>query len=203
MGITKDLRGRQYGRLSVLSDDPRKIGTRLHWKVRCQCGTVKWVSGNALQRSHTVSCGCYLSEIVGTHSRKHGLSHSPLYRAWSSMKTRCTNPNRHTWVNYGGRGITVCERWMSFSNFLKDMGPSYTEGMTLERKNNDEGYSPVNCVWIPALDQVYNTRRTVLLVDVNGEKLPLSKVARKYNIHVETLRSRVRSRNTTNVEALL
>lgn len=88
---------------------------------------------------------------------KHGLADTHPYRVWQNMKTRCHNPNFHAYHRYGGRGITVCERWKaSFANFWEDMGKTYTPGLTIERRKNDEGYSPDNCFWATRIEQCRN-----------------------------------------------
>jgi hypothetical protein len=94
-----------------------------------------------------------------THGHLVNRKTSPTYNSWNSMKTRCTNPKVHNWNNYGGRGITVCERWShSFTNFLADMGPK-PEGMSIDRTNNDGDYEPTNCRWATKKDQMNNKRQ--------------------------------------------
>lgn len=92
--------------------------------------------------------------------RKHGLSYHPLHAVWLKMLDRCRRPSNPDYKNYGGRGISVCERWQSFPNFLADMGER-PEGMTLERKDNDGDYCPSNCVWATRKQQRANQRRPV------------------------------------------
>ena len=87
----------------------------------------------------------------------HGMSRTPVYRAWCGMHSRCSNPNRDNFERYGGRGITVCERWRTFDNFYEDMGER-PEGLTLERVDNDKGYSPDNCIWADRMQQQRNQR---------------------------------------------
>jgi hypothetical protein len=91
--------------------------------------------------------------------RTHGMHGSPTYEAWKAMLQRCRNPNYHHWRDYGGRGITVCERWLTFANFLADMGKR-PEGRSLGRIDNNKGYSPNNCRWETREQQMNNTRKT-------------------------------------------
>lgn len=84
------------------------------------------------------------------------------YQVWGNMKQRCLNPNSTRYADYGGRGITVCERWLSFENFLADMGVA-PDGLTLDRVDNEKGYSPDNCVWNTYANQNKNSRRAKLV----------------------------------------
>jgi len=105
-------------------------------------------------------------------NKTHGLSKSRLYRIWNGMMMRCYNPRRECYPRYGGRGIKVCIRWHKFDNFLLDMGPTYMDGLTLERNKVNKGYCKSNCKWIPFLDQSKNRSNTIKL-SVNGRKLSI------------------------------
>lgn len=105
------------------------------------------------------------------------------------MMTRCTNPNSHKYSDYGGRGITVCERWHTFDNFLADMGPR-PEGMTLERERVNEGYKPGNCVWATRRRQSNNTRRNTIL-EYEGRQQTVSEWAAEFGLTYNTLLARV------------
>lgn len=152
--MATDHTGKRYGRLTVL----RQKGTTRYgvtrWRVRCDCGAEKDVLINSLVAGLTTSCGCAHREAV----TKHGMEGTRIYNVWASMLQRCRNPNHRAFHNYGGRGITVCERWYDFRNFLADMGEA-PSGMTLERVDNDRGYSPDNCIWASRSDQNRNQRR--------------------------------------------
>ena len=114
---------------------------------------------------------------------------TPTYHTWCSMKTRCTNKNNPKWDNYGGRGITLVERWNSYDNFLKDMGPSYKPGMTLDRIDNDGNYSPENCRWATLVEQG-NNKRNNLVLEYGGLKLTLPQWGRVKGIKSSTIRQR-------------
>lgn len=170
----KDRIGERYGRLVVVSRAENKIepsgAVRAQWECRCDCGQIRITSGQSLSRGSTQSCGCLAKERVSEAATTHGQSRlvGGLYRTWNSMVQRCTNPKNTGWSSYGRRGITVCDEWLSFESFLRDMGPR-SEGMTLERKDNDKGYEPGNVVWASRLTQA-NNRRTNVLLALNEEK---------------------------------
>jgi hypothetical protein len=159
---TKNLVGQTYARLTVLQDSGRRDGSgRVIWRCSCQCGKERDAVGRDLTSGRTTSCGCKKSERARSAATKHGAaSHakvSPEYRSWSSMVQRCTNPNYHRWDRYGGRGITVCQRWReSFESFLADMGPRPAD-TTLDRFPDPDGnYEPSNCRWATRAEQRSN-----------------------------------------------
>ena len=122
------------------------------------------------------------------HLVTHGMTGTPIYLVWNAMVNRCTNPNVDCYHRYGGRGITVCERWRTFANFYADMGDR-PKGHTLERKDNDRGYEPDNVVWLPLEKQAQNRRDTVY-IEVNGERVCLAEASRRTGVRAETIRWR-------------
>lgn len=175
----KDLTGMSFGHLSVLSRDVSSKSNQAKWICKCHCGKELSVTGNDL-RSGQYSCGC-----TRYRKRTHGKSNSRTYRIWVGMIQRCTNPNISAYKYYGGRGISVCDRWMNFENFYADMGDS--NGFSIERINNDEGYSPENCKWVGKLEQTKN-KRNVRLVD----GLTSGELSKKLNIKTDTIRYRIK-----------
>ena len=145
-----------YGTLT-LGEEVAQIGQFRMFSVTCFCGTVFTTRLNSLRTSNTRSCGCLLKIANGT--RTHGMTGTTTYIRWKSMITRATNPNIAEAKHYSGRGIGVCDRWLDFENFLADMGEIPDKTLTLERKDNDLGYSPENCVWATALVQSRNRKR--------------------------------------------
>ena len=178
----KDLTGIRKGRLTVLSYS-RPLRNRHLWLVECDCGTRKEVLGNLFGRSF--SCGCYTEEIRGTLRKTHGMSGTREYSSWSNMLTRCNNPS---YKYYCGRGITVCERWRKFENFIADMG-NCPPGFTIERINVNGNYEKGNCIWIAAGKQSSN-RRNNILVDHDGSKVTITELARLSGVLPKTARDR-------------
>jgi hypothetical protein len=171
MPLKRNLAGQKFGRLSVIKIDHRKKqgnGTRLYWECLCDCGKRTVVQSTHILSGHTTSCGCFLKERQMAANTTHGFSVGgamhEAWRCWNGMKTRCLNKNSRSYANYGGRGITICERWlgeMGFANFVSDMGPRPSSKHSVGRKENDKNYEPGNCRWETASEQGGNTRATV------------------------------------------
>lgn len=115
----------------------------------------------------------------------HGMSGTPTYRSWCDMLTRCRNPRRAKYARYGARGIKVCDRWLTFENFFADMGEKPT-GKTLDRRNNNRGYSPSNCRWATKREQRLNSSQSVRWITYLGLKKCLSDWCRRFDIPLET-----------------
>ena len=123
---------------------------------------------------------------------KHGMCGTPLYRHWCAMKIRCTQPSQPGYPRYGGRGITICDAWWDFLSFHRDMGPSWRPGLSLDRIDNDGNYTPENCRWSTASEQMRNTKRT-RMVDSPWGRIPLVEAEERSGIDRETIYSRVRA----------
>jgi hypothetical protein len=188
-----DLTGKTFNRLRVLGRHPVRRGVDVYWNCICVCGRHTVVRGAALRSGTTGSCGCLHREIaarVGDRSRTHGMSGTTEHIIWTGMIGRCTNPHDHAYANYGGRGITVCPRWMKFENFLADMGKRPSRRHSLDRKENDKGYSLSNCRWATSTEQAQN-RRSAHIIEFRGEQLLLTEWARRLGIRATTLLDRI------------
>lgn len=142
-----NLVGHKYGRWLVICEAGRTKGKNMLWKCRCDCGTESLIAGNTLRTGKSKSCGCLARERVSEVCTTHGKSQSIEYKIWVNMKQRCLNKKNTDYRYYGGRGITVCERWLKFENFFEDMGELPHPLLTIERMNNNKNYSPSNCIW--------------------------------------------------------
>lgn len=130
--------------------------------------------------------------LMNKQRATHKMSHKPTYTAWRSMKARCLNKNTASYKDYGGRGITICKRWLeSFENFIEDMGTK-PNGMQLDRIKNDKGYSKENCRWSTPSENS-NNRRSSRLFIYKGEKKSIAELARIAGISRQGMRYRIES----------
>ncbi len=153
-----DMLGAVHARLTVLRRAGSDRKRQATWLCRCDCGTECVAVGSELRSGHKRSCGCLLRDVAGQHSRTHGKSRSDTYTSWVGMIQRCTNPSREKYPSYGGRGIRVCDRWLSFETFLADMGPRPSRNVSIDRVDVDGDYEPANCRWATRSEQARNTR---------------------------------------------
>ena len=147
--------GSKWSRWTVL-ENLGSIGGNYKSKVLCDCGTVKTVVDNSLRSGVSSSCGCLRREVMALEKRSHGMTGTPEYIVWGEMVQRCTNPTNPSYKWYGGVGITVCEDWLEFSNFYRDMGTRPDSTMQLDREDNSKGYGPDNCRWATQIENANN-----------------------------------------------
>jgi hypothetical protein len=187
-----DLTGQRFGRWVVVERGSTKTfpsgDRRIRWLCACDCGSEKEVDGISLRNGVSLSCGCYEKELKTIHG---GVGTST-YRSWQAMKARCLNPNYEEYPNYGGKGVTICERWLnSFQNFLDDMGVR-PEGMTLDRWPKCEGnYEPGNCRWATPKQQAENRGDNILLF-YGDELVSVEEAALRAGVNRDTIMRRLR-----------
>lgn len=199
MGHLIQIVGQQFGRLLVEARAVNDKEGKPQFTCLCACGRRVIVRGKQLRSGRTQSCGCFQSARTRQALTKHGMAYTSTYESWSSMLGRCNNPNDQSFRNYGERGISVCEEWKDFRNFLSDMG-ARPKGKTLDRKNVNGPYSPQNCRWATPLEQANNKRNTRLLT-LNERTMSLADWARELGFTQQMLSQRILS-GLTDYQAL-
>jgi hypothetical protein len=181
----KDIAGQRFDRLLVLGYlGISKNGSAI-WRCQCDCGNIVDVVGHSIRSGHAKSCGCLSKESTSERFTTHGMSGTSAHIAWSNMLQRCQNPINPNYSNYGGRGVTVCDRWQEFENFFADMGEP-PAGMSLDRKDNDGNYDPDNCRWTTNQQQAINKRSNQLLT-LDGRTMPMMQWASETGIKANTI----------------
>ena len=155
-----NLTGKRFGRLTVLEKVENKgKTTNARWLCLCDCGNTTEVLGTTLRRGESTSCGCYRAEYWRERQKKHGESGTRLATEWYAMRERCRRNIPH-FKYWAGRGIKVCEEWENSFESFRDwaLGNGYKDNLTLDRIDNDKGYSPDNCRWVTKAEQNKNRR---------------------------------------------
>lgn len=189
LGPRKEIAGLRSGRLVART----YIGSG-KWLCLCDCSNTHIVKTASLINGHAKSCGCLRKAMVVERNRQsatHGMSKSPTYVVWRGMVARCSATSTiPTYQAYRERGITVCDRWMSFSGFLSDMGVR-PDGTTLDRIDNDGNYEPGNCRWATPTQQQGNKRNNRLLT-YQGITTYVAEWARRVGLPHRVLKDRLR-----------
>lgn len=179
--------GKTFGRLTILKAIPAPRYGGRRYKCQCSCGNICFSMSSSIRKGKTKSCGCLKTETIIAQSKKnitHGKHNTAVYYSWRAMKERCLLKTHKQYRHYGGRGITVCQRWMRFENFYEDMGdPS---GLTLDRIDNNKGYSKENCRWATMLEQS-NNKRTNIFIKYQDRRMTLAELSREVGISHDTL----------------
>lgn len=161
-------------------------GEHRYLECRCDCGKVRTLFLPNVMRGVSTGCGC-----IKIGRRTHGRTESTEYEIWAGIKKRCLNPKAASYPNYGGRGVTVCDEWRdSFEAFLRDMGPRPSRNHTIERVNNDDGYSKANCVWATSIAQA-NNKRTTRWLTWNGHTRTMADWAREVGLPRHVIHGRI------------
>lgn len=164
-----------------------------NWFYQCSCGTIKSIKKSNVTQNKTRSCGCLYRQYEGSVNRSHGHSggRGVLYSTWTNMKQRCFDSATKKFYNYGGRGITVCDRWLSYENFYADMGASYPgKPYSLDRIDNNGNYCPENCRWATPVEQRNNSRH-LSQIELNGHTYTIKTLADLFGIPYGSMYHRV------------
>ena len=191
--------GSRFGKMVVIErSSESKYGER-RWLCRCDCGVVKTVPGSDLRSGKICSCGCLKHDTKVRLT--HGGSGTKLYEVFKTMHRRCESPSSNRYNHYGARGISVCEEWSNFDAFREwAYTNGYSEGLTLDRIDNNGNYCPENCRWATAKEQS-NNRRNSVWVEINGVRKTVAEWSNVSGISPYTLYSRV-NRGVTGIELL-
>lgn len=182
-----DLTGKKYNLLTVIEKAEKTPQGKTNWMCRCECGNIVKVNGSNLRSGSVKSCGCLRHRTVDSTRKRH----YKLYLVWSGMKDRCRNKNCRAYVNYGGRGIQVCDEWSNFDNFVEwALANGYKEGLTIERVDVNGNYDPHNCIWITKGEQSDN-RRSCRYYTYKGKTQNLRHWCDEYNVEYQLVHNRV------------
>ncbi len=187
----KNIAGKRFSYLTAIryvGNDHRHFA---QWECKCDCGTIKIIRGASLQNGLTTSCLCMrVPAQIEANSTQGGLGRTREYGIWNGMKRRCNDPDDPAYFYYGARGISICTRWHTFSNFLEDMGKC-NDGLSLDRIDVNGNYEPTNCRWATRNEQARNTRKALKF---DGK--PLAQIAEETGVHYGTLYYRLKKHGT-------
>lgn len=185
----KNMIGSRFNRLLVVRKSNR-VGRNTYWDCICDCGAERTVSTSHLMLRHTQSCGCLQKEITKKRATKHGMYGTSIYKIWAGMISRCYTKSNPIYKYYGGRGVTVCDKWRAFDGFYADVGDR-PEGKSLDRWPDMNGnYEPSNVRWATNTEQANNQKHTIF-VEYDGEKISMRNLARKLGIDAGRLSQRL------------
>ena len=184
--------GQTFGRLTVINNPNITKGGKRYWECECSCGRVILVPTGNLKSGNSSQCRACGNKNRKTKPRKHGETKTRLYRIWTSMKSRCSNPVTINFHRYGGRGIKVCDEWEKSYESFRDwaLSSGYSDNLSLDRVDNDGDYEPDNCRWATRKEQGENMY-TAQLITFNGETHCLAGWARKLGFSKSTLTARI------------
>lgn len=186
-----DMRGKKYNRLTAVEYVGSSPNNGALWRFECDCGNKNFItSGSAVRRGTTKSCGC-LNQEKRKSRKKHGMIGTPIYNCWIHMHQRCQNPDCEEYVNYGGRGISICSEWYDFQNFYEWAKSSgYSSDLTIDRIDNNGNYEPDNCRWT-TMEVQENNKRNNHFIKYQGESMTISQCAKKAGVSRNALNYRL------------
>ncbi len=190
--------GKQYNWWTIEPGEPENRGGSMYYPCKCKCGALRHVKLRNLVENLSRSCGCYQKVSVSTH----GKTRTPIYILWRNMKVRCFVTTNKDYPNYGGRGVTVCERWKdSFDDFYADVGDLPAPGYELDRINNDGNYEPGNVRWATRKEQLRN-RRNTKFYEHEGVTKPIVQWAEEHGVEPNALTYRLLVKKMSFVDAV-
>jgi hypothetical protein len=166
-------------------------GRNVHAEMKCQCGNVKFQRYSRIKSGKVKSCGCV------NKMRTHGMSKTNLYAMWNSLRYRCDNPKDNRYHRYGGRGITYDNKWKTFKGFYEDMGPTYKEGLQIDRINNNGNYTKENCKWVTNIENQQHKSTTYEIYLPNGKLVSLAGFCKFHNIDYRKTHRKLYNKQTT------
>lgn len=194
MGKLIDIAGNRFGKLVAIKRVGRTADYKATWLFKCDCGKDHVTSSRVVLRGTTTSCGC--------GHKKHGLHTSRLYRVWSAMRQRCSNPNNSGYRIYGGRGISVWPAWEDFQAFADwALASGYADDLEIDRIDTNGNYEPTNCRFVTRTKNARNTRLTTF-VEYRGKSIALADIADETGLPKNTLRHRIFKLGMTAEEAV-
>lgn len=188
-----DITGQKFGMLIAVKKVECK-NVRVHWECQCDCGNTVIVAANNLKNGHTKSCGCYKQQRGVDANIRHGQTGTRLYKIWTDMKYRCTNPQDNRYQNYGGRGIKVCDEWSNDFKTFYDwaMVNGYSKELTIDRIKVNGNYEPSNCKWSTYKEQANNTTKNHF-VTINGVTKTISQWSDFSGVRSHTILKRIQA----------
>lgn len=205
-GNTLDLTGLRFGRWTVLGYSHATPKHQVYWACRCDCGKERAVMGQNLRRGTSTSCGCAHQEQItalGKSNASHGMTGTRIYIMWKNIKRRCSSDKGKDFKDYKGRGITLCDEWREFEPFMEwALSNGYSDTLTIDRIDNNKGYSPDNCRFATIVEQVRNRRKTVKLT-YKGETKPLTEWCEIYGLKKKTVYGRLHDYGWTDPTEIL
>ena len=183
-----DITGEHFGNWTVLKrDKPHKGKQNSYWICKCICGTTRTVSRSSLISGRSISCGCAISDKRKGINKTHGMSKTRLYHEWVAMRRRCKDDKGRCSKSYFKKGISVCEEWEnSFENFMEWSNKNgYSDNLTIDRINNDDGYNPNNCRWVTIEEQQQNKSNNIF-IQYNGQQWCLRTLCKEIGFPYKT-----------------